>query len=236
MTEPIAKTSPLLTARVAGLFYLLVFVTGGIGLFAGGGLVVPGDAAATAANLQAHESSFRFLSAANLLATASYIAVTALFYVLFKPVDKTISLVAAFFSLVGCAVGAVSSALQLAALVILGKAGSASPFTPEHLQVMASIALKVSGQCNGIALVFFGFYCLLIGCLVLRSTFLPRALGALMVLAGFGWLTFLWPPLASALSPYNLAPGILGEGALTLWLLVAGVNVPRWLEKAAAAS
>jgi hypothetical protein len=73
-------------------------------------------------------------------------------------------------------------------------------------------------------LVFFGFYCLLIGYLIFRSTFLPRILGVLMAFGGLGWLTFLSPPLASHLSPCIFAPGILGEGSLTLWLLVIGVN------------
>jgi hypothetical protein len=71
-------------------------------------------------------------------------------------------------------------------------------------------------------LVFFGFYCLLIGYLIFRSTFLPRILGALMAFAGLGWLTFLSPPLAKYLYPYILAPGNIGEGALTLWLLAIG--------------
>ena len=78
------------------------------------------------------------------------------------------------------------------------------------------------------SLVFFGGYCLLIGFLIIRSTFLPRILGALMVLGGLGWLTFLSPSLARDLSPFNMLPGILGEFTLTLWLLVMGVNVQRW--------
>lgn len=74
-------------------------------------------------------------------------------------------------------------------------------------------------------LVFFGLYCLLIGMLIIRSTLLPRFLGALMVLGGVGWLTFLSPSLTHTLAPYNVAPGLLGEGVLTLWLLVRGVNL-----------
>ena len=81
-------------------------------------------------------------------------------------------------------------------------------------------------------LVFFGFYCLLIGYLIFRSTFLPRILGALMAFAGLGWLTFLSSSLANHLYPYNLGPGILGEGSLTLWLLVKGVNTQQWNEQA----
>ena len=85
-------------------------------------------------------------------------------------------------------------------------------------------------------LVFFGCYCLAIGYLIMRSTFLPRVVGALMALGGLGWLTFASPELSTYLSPYNMLPGILGETALTLWLLTAGVNVQRWKEQASAAA
>jgi hypothetical protein len=87
----------------------------------------------------------------------------------------------------------------------------------------------------GIGMVLHGFYWLLIGYLIFRSTFLPRILSALMTIAGLGWLTYLSPPLANYLSPYNLASGILGEGLVMLWLLVMGVNVQRWKEQASAA-
>jgi hypothetical protein len=85
-----------------------------------------------------------------------------------------------------------------------------------------------------ITVVFGGFSFLLIGYLIFRSTFLPRILGAPMALAGLGWLTYMSPPLANRLSPYNLASGILGQGLVMLWLLVMGVNVPRWTEQARA--
>jgi hypothetical protein len=84
------------------------------------------------------------------------------------------------------------------------------------------------------SLVFFGFYCLLIGYLIVKSTFLPRVLGVLMVIGGLGWLTFVSTPLAQRLSPFNMFPGILGEGVLTFWLLAFGVNEPRWKEQAGA--
>src|SRR5260370_842687 len=88
---------------------------------------------------------------------------------------------------------------------------------------------------TNIGLVFFGFYCLLIGYLIVRSTFLPRVLGVLMAFAGLGWMTYLSPPLAHHLSPYNLASGILGQESVMLWLLVFGVNEQRWNEQASAA-
>ncbi len=224
--------SPGLTARLAGLFYLLTFVTGGLAIFARHGLVVDGDAAATASNILAHESRFRLGTAADLLVVACYIAVTALFYRLFKPVSRGGSLLAALFSLVGCAVLAVTCLFQLAPFVILRGVQYSSVFTSEQLQALAYLSLELYGQTYSIAVVCFAFYCLLIGVLVFRSTFLPRFLGGLMFIAGMAWLTYLSPPLASALSPYILAPGILGEGSLTLWLLVIGVNVPNWQEQA----
>ena len=85
-----------------------------------------------------------------------------------------------------------------------------------------------------IGLGFHGFYWILIGYLIFRSTFLPRILGALMALAGLGWLTFLSPPLANYLSPYNLASALLVEALVMLWLLVMGVNDQRWKEQAGA--
>ena len=85
-------------------------------------------------------------------------------------------------------------------------------------------------------LVFFGCYCVVIGYLILRSTFLPRILGALMALGGLGWLTFVSPELSLRLSPYNMAPGIFGETALTVWLLAVGVNTSRWNEQASGAA
>jgi hypothetical protein len=176
MLEAITGAPPAVKARIAGTFYLLTFAAGTFALLV-------------------HS---RLGAVAGLVAGASYLAVTFLFYDLFKPVDKNLSMLAALVSLVG---------------IVVGPLG----VTFVH------------------ALVFFGVYCLLIGYLVIRSTFLPHLLGTLMVLAGLGWLTFLSPPLATSLYPYNLAPGIVGEGALTLWLLGAGVNVERWNVQAGAA-
>jgi hypothetical protein len=81
---------------------------------------------------------------------------------------------------------------------------------------------------------FFGLFCLLIGYLITRSTFLPHVLGVFMAIAGLGYMTFLIPPLANGLSPYNLAAGVLGETSLTLWLLLKGVNTDQWNRQAKA--
>jgi Domain of unknown function (DUF4386) len=84
-------------------------------------------------------------------------------------------------------------------------------------------------------LVFFGPFCLLIGYLILKSSFLPRVLGVLMVFAGFGWLAYLIPAVPHNLNLAIMVLGFLAELSLCLWLLVMGVNVERWKRQASAA-
>jgi Domain of unknown function (DUF4386) len=85
------------------------------------------------------------------------------------------------------------------------------------------------------SLVYFGFYCTLLGVLILRSTFMPSLLGAILLLSGAGWLTFVSPRLAALCTPYNYIAGGVGEIPLMLWLLILGVNSERWMEQAHAA-
>jgi hypothetical protein len=237
----ITVSSPQFKARIAGVIYLVTIVTGIFGEgFVRGQLVVDGGAAATATNILAHESLFRLGFVAVLVGTACYVAVTALLYALLKPVNPSLSLHAAFFSLVGCAVWAVGCVFDLAVFVVLGGGQYLSVFKPEQLQALALMFLKLNGEAFGIGMVFFGFYCLLIGYLIFKSTFLPRIVGILMALAGLGHLigmfaNFLSPAFADHLFPYILWPGLLGEGSVTLWLLVMGVNASRWKEQASEA-
>ena len=233
MTDHHVEASPRLRARMAGVFYLLAGATYGIGqIFVLGKLVVRGDAAATANNILAHQPLFQLAFAAGIISVACSIAMTALLYDLFKPVNRNLSLTAAFFHLVGLALPIFGGLLELAAVVVLGGEQYLSVFKLQQLQVQALIFLNA--QAWNTFLVFFGFYCLLIGYLIFRSTFLPRIVGVLMTFAGSGYITFLWPPLANYLYPYNLAPAALGETSLMLWLLVIGVNVQRWKGQASA--
>ena len=176
MMERIARASPRLKARITGVVYLLYFLTAvSAEVFVGRGRLVAYDAV-------------------NLIADAFYIAVTLLFYYMFKPVNRSLSLLAALFSLAGCA--------------------------NEVLRLFNLAPYKIS------SLVFFGPYCLLLGYLIFRSTFLPRILGVLMAFAGLGWLIFL-SPLANHLSTYLKILGFLAEASLMLWLLVMGVNISK---------
>jgi hypothetical protein len=237
MTDGIAEASPRFKARMAGLFYVLTAGTSVFGqMLVLGKLVVEGDAAATAAHIQAHQPFFRLGFGVLLLSIVFSIVMTVLFYELFRPVSKTVSLLAAFIHLVGLAIMGIGSVLQLAPLAILGGGQYLRVFNLEQLQALAYLFLQFSAQAFDAFIVFFGFYCVLLGYLILKSTFLPRIIGALMALAGLGYLTLLAKPLADHLAPYNLLPAALGETSLMLWLLIVGVNSQRWKEQATAAS
>jgi hypothetical protein len=233
--ESTEASSPRLLARMAGAFYLLMFVCGALGTFARRGIIVKGDAAATAANILAHQSNHLSAFAGDLLLVAAYVVVTALFYRLFKPVNESVALAAAFMGVTGCAIQGFALAFQLAPLTLLDGSRYLGVFSPDQLQALAYAFLKLYSQAYGVALVFFGFYCLLTGYLIWKSTFLPRAVGALMMLAGVGGLAFLSPMIATAHLPYTLA-GSVGELVLTVWLIVKGVDVEKWLARSAAAS
>jgi hypothetical protein len=198
-------------------------------LLAGGKFVVSGEAA----DIMANESLYRWAFVANLIATLCYLVVTLLLYVLLKPVSRDISLLAAFFSVTGCAMGTVSCLFYLAPLTVLGGAPHFAVFTPEQLQAQARTFLSLSALANDIGLVFFACHVLTMGYLIRRSTFLPRILGALLAIAALCYLTnslasFLSLPFKAYMMPFVGVGALLGEGALTLWLLVKGVNVQRW--------
>jgi len=238
MTPRVAEASPRLRARIAGAFYLLTIIMGVFAeVFVRGALVVRDDAAATATNILAQEPLYRFGLAADLIMLACYIAVTLLFYGLFKPVDGSFSLLAAFFSLMGIAVLAVNSLNHLAPLVFLGDAHYLSAFETNQLQAFALLSLRMHARGYTISGVFFGIYMLMLGYLIFKSFFLPRTLGVLMAIGGLSFLThsfaiFLLPTLVARLPDLGMLGGI-AELALSLWLIAMGVNVSKWEEKAA---
>ena len=237
MTQRTAEASPRFQARMAGVIALIT-TTAGFAEIVRGSLVVYGDAAATAHNILAHEMVFRLALVGDVISIL-YIAYTLLLYNLFRPVNRSLSLLAAFFSLVGCALGALNCLFLLAPLVVLEGAQSLSAFNVEQLQALALMFLKCHAQLYTISMVLFGSYNLLIGYLIFRSTFLPRILGVLLAISGLCYLincfaNFLSPSFAAHLLPYILVPGG-AELLLALWLVVIGVNVQRWKEQASRA-
>lgn len=227
MTERFREASPRSTARIAGVFYLLNILTILLAVFFFRGIVVPRDPAATATNLLAHEASFRFGFALELISTTCSIVVAAFLYELLRPANRSISLVAAFFRLTACAVAVFGYLFQLAPLQAMGGAHYLSALKMEELLALGLLLHTFSAQASHVVIVFFGFHFVLIGYLIFTSSYLPRTLGILAGFAGFGGLTFL-TPVGSRLFPYFAATGLLAEVSLSLWLIIAGVNEQRW--------
>jgi hypothetical protein len=211
------------------LFWLITFITGAFAMYIGGSFVVNGDAARTAANVLANESAFRIGIAGNLIATICYLLATILVYELFKPVDRTLSLAAAVFSMVGCGLGALVTLLNFVPLALLKGAGSIGSFTTEQLQSLALTGFGLANRANEIGLVFFGLHIGIVGYLIVTSALVPRAVGAFLLIGGacyelnsFG--SFLAAGWARSLFPYTLLPAFLAELALLIWFLAKGVK------------
>lgn len=152
-----------------------------------------------------------------ILTNACDVGLSIIFYVLLQSVNRNIALLGAFFRLISVAVVSITSMNYFGVVHLFNAAHSASAF----------------GLGITIALVPFGVQCLLFGYLIFKSGFYPRSLGALYALAGLAYMMCLWPPLGQRLFfPYIVTPAVLGEGLLTLWLLIVGVNVQKWEEKA----
>src|SRR6266581_2604813 len=180
------EASPRVKARIAGLFELLEALTSGFGMVVVPGmLIVVSDAAATLANVRAHEQLFRLSILAGLLGIGFHIAWSYLFYQLFKPVSRSISLLAVSIALQGF-----SNILQAAPLIILQEGQALTALSPEQMNALAFILLRLSGRAFNTYLAFFGVWCVLIGYLIAKSRFMPRIIGLLEALSGLCWVTF----------------------------------------------
>lgn len=232
--------SPRVLARIGGVLYLVIIAGGLYGeAFIRTRLIVPGDAAATAANIRAVEPLWRLGIAAEFFMLACTTCLALILYVLLRPVSRYLALLAVFFNLVSIAVEAVNEQHLIAALFPLGGAASLGAFSPEQLNAMASLSLQSYAHGFGISLIFFGCECIVLGTLIWRSGFLPRPVGVLMAAAGACYLINSFallaaPAVANLLFPAVLVPAFVGELSLCLWLLVKGVNVPRWQARAGA--
>lgn len=227
--------SPRALARTAGVLYVLEGVTSVSGAMLIPGLfILPGDAAGTAGNILANQPLYLAGVTASLVAVALHTALTVFLYALFKPAGRLAALTFAFIGLTAIGLQAASALLQLPAVVITGAKGTLVAFSAEQTQSLAQVFLTLRVQVFNLYLGLFGFRCAAIGYLVLRSTFIPRLIGLLMVFSGLGYLTFLWPPLADGLAPFNLAVVAPGELSFVFWLLLAGADSERWKEQARA--
>lgn len=221
------------TARIAGVLYLIIIIAGIFAeFFVRSRLIVPGDAAATANKITASGSLFRIGIAADLVMIASDVALALVFYVLFKPVSNSLSLLAAFFRLVQAAVLAINLLALFFVLQLLNGVDYLSVFSPDQLHALALLFLNAHGTGYSIGLVFFGINCFVLGYLVIKSGYFPRILGILLIFASLGYLIDSFAKVL--LSDYEnyeatftlvvFAPAFIGELSMCLWLLIKGVK------------
>lgn len=223
-------------ARIAGVLALLSFIAGGFGeAYIPSKLIVATDAAATVENLKTSDLLFRLSFAGYLVEACCDIVLALIFYVLLKPVHRYISLLAAFFGLIGTATFATAELFYFAPTVVLRGGGYLKSFTPDQLNTFALLSLKVFGLGAAIFTVFYGVGWVLRGYLMFQSGYFPKFLGILMTVAG---LAFILSNFALVLAPgyrfgwllLAMLPGFL---LMTVWLLVKGVDLPKWEEKTA---
>lgn len=222
---PSTASSP--RARLAGALYLAIIV---LGVWSEGfvrsALIVPGDAAASAAAILDHVGLFRMSIAADAVMAVCDVALAVVLYVILKPLGRTLALSATAFRLVQSAIIGVNLLLQHGALVVLLRSGDDAASADLALMLM-----ELQGDGYDLGLVFFGVNCLLVGWLIWRAPSFPRALGAMISAAGAVYLVgsalvFLAPEASPSFEPLYLVP-LLAESALCMWLLIKGRDVDR---------
>ena len=229
-------TSPRGEARIAGALYILVILLGGFAEVAvRQGLIVGGDPAATAKAIMANESLYRLGFCAEMLTNMIAIPLTLVMYRILAPAGRFWVLLAVLFDLTQNTINAVNAWTQFAPLTLLSGSPDVAALPKAELAALARVALKWHDVGFNIALTFFGVALVIYGVVIFRSRFLPRLIGVLYGIAGLCYLanSFVYFMAPSLSSPAILAPCLLGEGALALWMLIVGVNETKWRAVAA---
>lgn len=223
-----------LAARTGGLLYLVIIVIGLLGeAFIRSSLVVSGDPSATAQRILESELLWRLGVAGQLVLLVCAVALTAIWYVLLRPVNRHLAVAVVCFGLVSLAVESVSALHLQAVLDPLTSTALAKVAAAEQRHGLSYLALVAHANAFGVALIFFGVQCLLVGYLIRKAGYLPAMLGVGMQVVGACYLInsfamFLSPPLQNVLFPAILLPCLVGESAMCLWLLIKGVDVEKW--------
>jgi hypothetical protein len=217
------------TARTAGVLYLILAVVGPFSLMiAGTNLIVPGDAAATAANIAAAESLFRWGMVGDSIIFLTEIVLSVILYMFLKSVNKTWSLVAMTSRLAMATLQGLNLLNKLLALLFAGGAGFLTAFEPDQLQALVMLSLTAYSYVQVVWGLFFGLHLMVMGYLVVKAEYIPAILGYLLMLTALGYLSDSYARLllpAYGETPIFLViPMALGELIFPLWLLIKGVK------------
>ena len=216
------------TARLAGLLYLLLAITAIYGFFyVSPKIRVSGDTVATARNMIAHELLFRSSIATDLISNVLFVAVILLLYRLFRQVDEHLAKLMAALVAVAIPVALLGGALKITALGIIK--GDMDSFQSMQMQQLAETFIRLGSYSGQIITIFWGLWLLPLGLLVYRSVFIPRVLGILLIINGFGYmvssLTFiLFPEYLASVSKITFPTYFIGEIPFIFWLLIVGVR------------
>jgi len=221
------------TARIAGFWYLLMAVTGPIGLlYVPSKLIVPGDATVTAQNILGSASLFRVGIVSNFLCQLAFIFLVLALYRLLKEVNPKHAASMVALVLVAVPIAFLNELNHLAVLLLLNGSGFLNVFEPYQLHALAMTFLNIQEQGLIIVEIFWGLWLLPFGWLVFKSGFFPKILGILLIIAGCGYVvtsfTFLlFPHYGALVEQYAAVPEGIGELAMVLWLLIKGAKVPK---------
>lgn len=225
-----SKGSIQKTARIAGFLYLLLAVFGGFAEFAvRQGLIVAGDAAATASNISSSETLFRIGLVGELVGQVVFVFIVLALYRILKPVDTNQARLMVVLVIIAVTITCLNMLNQFAALPLIGGEAYLAGFSPNQQQAMALFYLDLQKAGYIIAQIFFGLWLLPLGLMIYRSGFMPKIVGILLIVACFGYLIdvftfFLVPGFDVVISEFTF----VGELLLLLWLLVKGVDVEKW--------
>ena len=218
------------TARVAGVLYVLMGITAPFTLiYIPRKLIVPGNASATASNILASEMLFRIGIVAALISSVAFVFLVMTLYRLLSGVSKTHASVMVMLVLVSVAIGFVNEVNNIAALIVFRGADFLSAFGKPQLDALGMLFLRLRGQGLVVNEIFWGLWLFPFGMLVMRSGFLPRILGVLLIVNGFAYLaasltSLVLPAYAGVVNRFALIAET-GELWIMLWLLIKGARV-----------
>jgi hypothetical protein len=228
------EINPQVYARVGGVLYLMIIALGMFEeLFIRNRIMAGGDAAATFANLQKMEMLWRAGIAIEMVLLILTIALSVVLYVLTRPVNKELALMALLFGSIATAIEGAYAMQLVEALFPIGRSAYLTAFTPGQLQAMTALAMKAHVLGFGIALLLFGPFFFVTGYLIFTSRYFPKPIGVLYQFAGLaymfnGFVLLLAPQFAGRAFMIMAVPAFIGETSFALWLLIKGVRIEKW--------
>ena len=221
-------------ARLAGVLYLIITIAAIIAhMYVPTTLIVPGDATATVDNISNSEMLFRFGGiGSELIVLLSEVILAVLLYVLLKPVNKTLSLVAAVSRLIMTTIHGFNLINYFFVLIIVGGAGFLSGFDAGQLNGLAMLFLEAHSFGFTIGIAFLVIHVFVLGYLIYKSGYFPKIIGILFIIAGLGYLidsfSLLLIPSYTTTPIYIAIPIAIAELVFPVWLLIKGVNKEGW--------